>query len=231
MAAKRFLYETHCHTRISSLCGSITPEEMVALYLRRGYAGVVVTDHFINGNCPVRREMPDAPFDEQIHRYCESYRQVKAAAGGRLDVLFGFEYSYAGTDVLVYGWDEEKLASMPEIVEMDLRTFIRFANDNGALTVQAHPFREAGYIDHIRLYPDVQGIEIYNANRDERCNGLARTFCKAYGKIPFSGSDLHSAKQGALGGMSFPERAGTMETFVEMCRAGLGKCRRISGDL
>ena len=218
-----FTYETHCHTKISSICGVISPEELVELYLANGYAGVFVTDHFFNGNCVVNREMPEAPYADRVRRYCESYRQVKAAAGNRLDVFFGFEYSYGGTDVLVYGWDEDKVAALPEIMEMDMRSFIRFANENGAYTVQAHPFREAAYIDHIRLYTDVSGIEIFNAGRDDRSNSLAKTFAEAYGKIQMSGSDLHAATIGRLGGVTFDERVRDVAHFIEMCRAGRAK--------
>ena len=215
------LYETHCHTRVSSICGVISPEEVVSFYKANGYAGVFITDHFFNGNCVVNREMPDAPYAEKVHRYCESYRQVKAAAKGEIDVFFGFEYSYGGTDVLVYGWDEDWLAEIPEIMDMPMRKFIDFANENGAFTVQAHPFREAAYIDHIRLYTNVAGVEIYNAGRDRRSNSLAETFAEAYGKIKMSGSDLHSASaRPTLGGVEFDEKIRDVAHFIELCKAG-----------
>ena len=48
--------------------------------------------------------------------------EVKEAAKGKLDVFFGFEDSYLGTDVLVYGPDLEDLLNMPEIDSMDFKT-------------------------------------------------------------------------------------------------------------
>ena len=217
------LYETHCHTRVSSLCGRIAPAELVDLYLANGYAGVFVTDHFINGNCPVRRDHPGASHAEQVHAYCESYRQVRDAAAGRLDVFLGVEFPYGGTDILIYGWDEDALAALPRLVEMDMRSLVRFANDAGMLTVQAHPFREADYIDHIRLYPDVLAVETYNACRSDRCNRLARAWADICGKPATGGTDLHAATLPLLGATAFPERVESPAHFRELVLSGVGR--------
>ena len=44
-----YLYELHLHTRVSSACGRITPEEVVRLYTAMGDTGVFITEHFLNG--------------------------------------------------------------------------------------------------------------------------------------------------------------------------------------
>ena len=44
-----YLYETHCHTKESSACGLATADEMIAAYHQKGYRGVIITDHFFNG--------------------------------------------------------------------------------------------------------------------------------------------------------------------------------------
>ena len=80
-----------------------------------------------------------------------------------------------------------------------------FLAHEGALVIQAHPFREAGYIDHIRLFPRaVHGAEIYNANRTAFENKMAREYANSYSLIPFAGSDNHiGSSQRLLGGMEF----------------------------
>ena len=96
-----YRYETHLHTAITSACSVFQPEEIVEKYTRLGYAGVFVTDHFLNGNTTVPAELPWA---ERVKTFMQGYRAVKAQAEGTgLDVFFGFEYSYRGTDFLVYG--------------------------------------------------------------------------------------------------------------------------------
>ena len=75
--------------------------------------------------------------------------------------------------------------------------------EHGALVIHAHPFRQASYINHIRLYPNcVQGVEIFNANRSDFDNEMAAKYAAHYGLLPFSGSDNHvGSRQTTLGGM------------------------------
>ncbi|MCQ2413266.1 MAG: PHP domain-containing protein [Clostridia bacterium] len=218
-----YYYETHCHTAISSICGRMSAEELVDLYVKNGYSGVIVTDHFLNGNCVVRREMPDASYEEKIRRYARAYREVKEAAGDKLTVMFGFEYTYKGTDILVYGWDEEKLVSMPEIMDMPPKEFLKFAKENGAFTVQAHPYRQAGYIDHIRLFPQTEGVEVMNASMPDKTNALAVIYANNFDKLKTSGSDAHATVTPRLGGMAFEEPIHNIEEYIAAVRAGLGK--------
>ncbi len=216
-----FLYETHLHTALVSKCAKISPEQIVELYEKNGYDGVFVTDHFLNGNCYYNGR-DDLSYAERVHLYAEGYRAVKAAAGDRLQVFFGFEYSYRGTDILFYGWDEDALADIPEALSLKPSEFIKFANERGILTVQAHPFREAAYIDHIRLFPGTEGVEVYNAGRTDLANDLAYQYATAYGKIKTGGSDLHSAEQSMLSGVAFHERITSEAEFIDALRAGKG---------
>ena len=76
---------------------------------------------------------------------------------------------------------------------------------NGALVIQAHPYREAAYIDHIRLFPRcVHGVEVFNACRKEFENEMAKHYAKSYDLIEFAGSDNHiGRRQKSLAGMCF----------------------------
>lgn len=222
----RYRYETHCHTAVTSACATITPERLVELYVRNGYTGVFVTDHFLNGNChPWIRETAD--WRERVRLYFAGYRQVRDAAAGRLQVFPGIEMTYAGTDVLVWGWDEEITARYPEMMELSYRELIRFVNEHGGLTAQAHPFREADYIDHIRLYPDTQGVEVFNACRNSLQNGLAYAYWQAYndaaGKVRTAGSDTHHETIPRLGGMAFDTPLTSPSDFVERLKRGEGE--------
>lgn len=222
-ATMGYLYETHCHTARTSACSLLSPEDIVELYVKNGYKGVFITDHFLNGNTTVHRDHPSASYQEQIEYFFEGFEQVKKAAGDKLDVFFGFEDSYLGTDILVYGWNKEQLKTMSDIMDLSMRDFARYCKENGAIAVQAHPFREDFYIDHIRLYPDCEGVEVYNAGRNELCNSLGRFYAESYGKIMTSGSDLHRTTQPMLGGMEFDEPIVSETHFVELLRSGKGK--------
>ena len=219
-----YRYELHCHTARTSACSRLSAQELVDLYLANGYDGIFVTDHFLNGNTTVDKTLP---YREAVERFTEGYREVKEEAGDRLDVFFGFEYSYKGTDVLTYGWDEEALASYPEILRMPMREYCDFCASHGALAVQAHPFRTAHYIDHIRLFPNAEGVEVLNAGRDKRTNDLASVYADAYGKIRTGGSDLHLPTQAVLSGMAFEEKLRTPADLIRLLREGKGEILRI----
>lgn len=217
-----YRYETHLHTALASACSCFQPQEIVDKYLRLGYSGVFVTDHFLNGNTTVPRELA---WEERIARFCDGFRAVCACAEGTgLDVLFGWEYSYKGTDFLVYGLEEDWLLRHPEIMDMRVSRFCPFVRKEGGLVVQAHPYREADYIDHIRLFPShVDGMETVNACRSERCNRLADVLADEYALCRTAGSDIHGAYQRALAGMQFQTRLRSGKDFAERVKRGEGE--------
>ena len=225
-----YLYETHCHTAASSKCASGSAEEIVDMYTANGYSGVFITDHFLNGNTTVHDALPDGTFEEKAALFCEGYRKVKEAAqraGRGLQVFFGLEYSYHGSDLLLYGWNEETLKRFPEILSLKTSEFIPFAKERGAFIVQAHPFRERDYIDHIRLFTGAEGTEACNACEDERSNFLAQTYAKAYDKPMTAGSDMHHPYvQKVLAGTAFETPLTDEADFIARVRAGEGKIVR-----
>lgn len=217
-----YKYELHCHTARTSACSSISAEDMVELYLANGYDGIVVTDHFLNGNTTVNRELPGGTYQEKIDLFFKGYEEVKKVAEGRLKVFFGLEVSHKGTDILAYGFDRESLKANPQIPAMDLRAFAEYCRACGVLAVQAHPFREGSYIDHIRLYPGCEGVEALNSARNGLCNDLGAYYAKAYGKIATGGSDIHHINQKMLSGMAFDEQVNSIEQLVSLLREGKG---------
>ncbi len=92
-----------------------------------------------------------------------------------------------------------------------------FMIKNGALVIQAHPYREASYIDHIRLYPRcVHGVEVINACRTELENKMAKIYAENYNLIEFAGTDNHRAKeQEKLAGMSSDKPILDEQDFVQ----------------
>ncbi len=214
-----YLYETHCHVNVSSACSALTPKELVRLYVANGYQGVFLTDHFLNGNCV--QACREGSYLERLSAFYKSFEAVQKEAEGKLDVFFGFEYSYKGTDVLTYGLTIDDLRSLDyERFGMRMRAFIDYAKERGALTVQAHPFREASYIDHIRLFPGCEAVETFNACRTILENKMARMYASEYGKRGIGGSDIHSVSQPVLSGIATEEKIKTATDFLKIVRSG-----------
>lgn len=214
------LYETHLHTHPVSKCACADVNEVVRFYKELGYAGIFITNHFLDGNINIDRELP---YEERINFYFSDYEKAKELGGKiGIDVFFGAELSYKGTDFLIYGLDKEWFLSHPEIMKMSKTEELTLMANDGALIIQAHPFREASYIDHIRLFPrHVHGIEIHNANRTEFENNMAKQYAKSYYLLPFAGTDNHRGKaQTKLGGIKLSGKIESEYDFVQRIKNG-----------
>ena len=188
-----YKYETHLHTYPVSKCGRFDVETNLRFYKSLGYDGVFVTNHFIDGNINCDRSLPYA---EQIEFYCSDYE--KAAAIGKdlgIKTFFGIEMSVChGTDFLVYGLDKQWLLQNEQMMSLSAKERLEFLRSSGALVIHAHPYREAFYIDHFRLFPrSVDGVEIINACNTDGENELAEFYARHYDLTPFAGSDNHFA--------------------------------------
>jgi len=215
-----YRYETHLHTSPVSKCARATVRETLEFYKAQGYAGVFLTNHFIESNISIDKSRP---YEEKIEFYCSDYEE--ALRVGRelgIDVFFGFECSHKGTDFLVYGIDRAWLLAHPEIMDMKKSEMLTMMMDHGALVIQAHPFREAIYIDHIRLFPRaVHGVEVYNACRTDFENEMSAQYEKNYGLIPFAVSDNHrGGAQTRFGGMQSDTPIVDEADFIRRVKSG-----------
>lgn len=197
-----YKYETHLHTYPVSKCARSTVRENLELYKEFGYDGVFITNHFLDGNINIDY---NTPYEEKINFYFSDYEEAKKLEDEiGIKVFCGVELTYKGTDFLIYGLDKDWYLSHPEIMDMKKSDELPFMMENGALVIQAHPYREAAYIDHIRLFPrHVHGVEIINACRSEHENNMAKAYAESYELIEFAGTDNHTA--------------GNRQTFAGMC--------------
>lgn len=196
-----YKYETHLHTFPVSKCGKATVYENIDFYKQLGYDGIFITNHFLDGNTGAN---PTASFEEKIKFYFSDYEKgVEYGKTVGLKVFFGVELSYKGTDFLIYGLNKEWYLNNPQIMDMKKSEELEYLMNSGALVIQAHPYREASYIDHIRLFPRcVHGVEVINASRQDFENNMAKIYAENYGLLEFAGSDNHRAsKHKLLAGM------------------------------
>ena len=209
-----YKYETHLHTAPVSRCARAGVRETLEFYKELGYDGVFITNHFLDGNINVDQSLS---YEEKVNYYFADYEQG-AAIGEEigLKVFPGVELSYGGTDFLIYGLDKAWYLAHPQIMEMKKSEELAFLMDSGALVIQAHPFREAHYIDHIRLFPrQIHGVEVMNANRTEAENALAKLYAAHYGLLETAGSDNHvGPNQKKLAGICCETPICSVEDFI-----------------
>ncbi len=209
---KLYRYDTHVHTSEVSKCARSSGREMAETYRKLGYDGIIITDHFFNGNTTVPRDMP---WRERVELFTAGYRAAKACGDEvGLQVFFAWEDSSEGNDFLTYGLDENWLADHPFIDRLPLVDYLKYVRQAGGVVVHAHPFRQDYYIPMIRLLPDqVDAVEIMNAQRKDEENRRAKWYADSYGLPGTAGSDTHhidsllaAAQEGRLPGVLVEER-------------------------
>ncbi len=208
-------------------------------YANRGYSGIVVSNHFMNGSCRVDRNLP---WQEQIEMYCSGYERARAEGKKcGLDVFFAFEYTcntfygqsdtpykdkdtLRGCDFLIYGLDREWLLSKDErLLLLPVNEFLKTVTEAGGTVIHAHPFRLVKpYTDHISLFPGfTDGVEILNAtpNTQGTPNRMAEAYAKEYGFFPTAGSDAHGIER-YLAVTKLQKRVSTIKELLAELKRG-----------
>ena len=215
-----YKYETHLHTSPVSRCARASAEESLRFYKEQGYDGVFITNHFIDSNIGISE---DCSYEEKIKFYFSDYEKALIAGEEmNIKVFCGVEMSVNGTDFLVYGCDKEWFLSHPETATAEMSHRLEMLKSVGALIIQAHPYREASYIDHIRLYPrNIHGTEVENACRSDFENKMAHLYAENYNLIKFAGSDNHVAGNiHKLAGIQTPSPITDERDFIERILSG-----------
>ena len=187
-----YRYETHLHTSPVSGCAKASVRENLEFYKSLGFAGVFITNHFLDGNLAISQSKP---YEERLDFYYSDYQEaLRIGAELGIAVFDGLEMSHGGTDFLIYGLHQDWFLAHPELMQLPKSQQLPMLMAEGALVIQAHPYREAHFIDHIRLFPRcVHGVEVYNACRTELENRMALHYADSYSLLHFYGTDNHLA--------------------------------------
>lgn len=227
---KQYLWETHMHTAETSRCAQSPAADMVRAYKNAGYHGVVITDHFLNGNNRALRGHSD--WQAKIDVMVKGYKAAKEAGDALgLAVLCGCEFTYQGGDFLTYGIGEAFWRDQPDLAQLDVDTYVRRVHAAGGLVSQAHPFRMAWYMpDHIdKRWDIVDAFEVFNGSHDEHdrnWDDQSLAMAREHDLLQTAGSDAHSLRDIATAAMVFPEPFDTDEAFLDAIRAGNGSILR-----
>jgi len=213
-----FLYETHLHTTGASKCAVSAGAEYIAGYKDKGYTGIIVTDHFYNGNCSVDKRLP---WNEWVNIFCKGYEEAKEEGEKQgLDVFFGWEETFDNCDdYLVYGLGKEWLLEHPEARTWTRGGQYRAVKKAGGCVVQAHPFRQRHYIHKVILSPGcVDAVEAANFGNDSSFDALAYRYAKKINKPMTAGTDIHDASSiynAVTFGVYLDKRLNSIEDYVD----------------
>lgn len=217
-----YLYELHVHTKETSACACSSAQDVVKSYHDAGYAGIITTDHFFNGNSTVPR---DLSWDEKVELFCKGFENAEAYGKTiGMNVFFGFEFSSAGSDFIILGLDKQWLLENGDMMSWSLKQFLHRARKAGAYVIQAHPFRNEAYIEMIKLVPDeTDAVEVYNAcNREKIYNERARWYAQSFSLPMTCGTDLHNIQMPVerRTGVAFKENPQNARELISLLRSG-----------
>jgi histidinol phosphatase-like PHP family hydrolase len=203
--------ELHCHTSQVSPCGKISAEQVVDLYLKKGYQGIVITDHYSED---ALRKKGILSGSGKVGHFLSGYRAAKEAAANRLTVLLGMELCLkeSANDYLIYGMTEDFLRQNQDLMDLTITQLSQLVRENGMLLFQAHPFRNRMQIVNPCL---LDGIEVYNGNlRHDSRNEMAAAWAKKFHLLQSSGSDFHQAEDLGRGGIVAPHPILNQEMLI-----------------
>lgn len=217
-----YKYQLHCHTAPCSDCGESTPREFAEALAVSGYAGACITNHFYHGNSGIDR---DKSWDYFVSAYEKDWLECKSF-GERygIDILFGIEEGVGdGLEILCYGLTPEMLYAHPELEEKSAELWYKTLSPLGVLIIQAHPFRQRGYITAPGVLPleYIDGIEVYNAGHQPEYDAEALEYSRRVnGLILTSGADSHTPETLSNAGICSECRIDSSEKLAEVLKSG-----------
>ncbi|MBS7298672.1 MAG: PHP domain-containing protein [Eubacteriales bacterium] len=191
---KEYCYriELHAHTCPASGCSQITPKMMVETYAKKGFDGVVITNHFFLENLKGETK------EERLAKYISDYEEtVKAAEGYNIKVFLGAELRFPPNcnDYMLYGADYDILSTCYDYLDKEVSTFRKEVKLPDSVFLQAHPFRNGIELCEPSI---LDGIESFNMHPGHNSRvGIAARYAKEQNfKIQIAGSDFHHPDQG-----------------------------------
>ena len=211
-----FKLDMHVHTAEVSRCGRIKAEEVAKLHHKKGYDGIVITDHYYE---KFFYKQGDLSWEEKIENYLEGYYKAKEV-GQKLDlnVILGIEIRFIDSpnDYLVYGVTPEFLKEKARLYHLRIKEFSDLVANKEMLIYQAHPYRRGME----RVNPDLlDGVEVFNAQpRHNSRNRLAYQFADENNLKMISGSDFHQREDLDRGGIVLPREVTNSQELVEVLK-------------
>ncbi len=211
-----FKIETHLHTTTISPCGRVTPEEIVRRYYEADYHGLVVTDHY---RLDVFEKLKDA--ENKLHAFLEGYRQVKYYADRvGIKTYYGAELQFSENhnDYLLFGFSDALMADPEKVCRIGVAAFSELAREDGALLIQAHPFRNGCVPVAPYLLDGVEAINRHDKHTNR--NELATAYADRYGMLKTSGGDFHDSEDICVAGIAVDRLPNNSMELAKLLHSG-----------
>jgi predicted metal-dependent phosphoesterase TrpH len=211
------IIDMHNHTRISSSCSLLSPEELIETARVRGLDGICVTEHSTVRGAEIAR---------------------KSVRKNGFPVFRGIEARTDLGDMLVYGYYRD----IPEGISLD--TLCRTVHEAGGVLFAAHPFHLTGGWNLFTAMQDrgldlekdwnrlevlrrLDGIEVINGNVSDQNNAKARELADRLGIGGIGGSDAHIPEMVARAATRFDVPVRSDEELIAALKTGAYQAVRL----
>lgn len=222
-----FKTEMHLHTVGNSFCGKETAAKIIELYKAAGYNAIFCTNH-LSKHIFNNYFSDKSNLEEKIYFYLKEFLELKKlGAQNGIDIFFGMELALGAdsyekhsnrhcAELLIYGVTvDEFIKYNISMCDMDYEKFFAFAQEQGWLVVQSHPFRKRTKRVDVKY---LNGLEAYNSHGHNK-NFLAERRAKIHNLIKTAGSDFHYAG-GEVSGLNFHRRIKDEKDLVQALKEG-----------
>lgn len=201
-------FDMHCHTKEGSLDGKVPVEEFIASLERKGYDGMLISDH------------------DTYNGYREWLKNLKGRKFQDFVVLKGIEYDTIDAGHMLVILPETTKLKILELRGLPVRLLIDIVHKNGGILGPAHPCGEK-YLSitntrkhrhQLAVMDKFDFIEGFNACEESESNEKAMEIAREFGKPVFGGSDAHKSDCIGLGWTQFCEQISCESDLIRLLR-------------
>jgi predicted metal-dependent phosphoesterase TrpH len=208
METSNMKFDMHCHTKEGSLDGKVPVEQYISLLQKKGFGGMLITDHdSYNGYRAWRDTLKG-----------EKYRDFV--------VLKGIEYDTIDAGHILVILPEDVRLNIMELRGLPVKFLIDIVHENGGILGPAHPCGERFLsIAHtgkrknqLAVMERFDFLEGFNACEDSVSNHNARRIAAKYHLPMFGGSDAHRAECVGMGYTEFAGRIASESDLIALVK-------------
>lgn len=201
-------FDMHCHTKEGSLDGKVPIEEFIETLKKKGYQGMLVSDHnTYKGYRYWKRFLKDRPPDD-------------------FAVLRGIEYDTIDAGHILVIMPENVRLKILELRGLPVQFLIEIVHRNGGILGPAHPCGEkylsilntSKHRNQLAVMDKFDFLEGFNACENRESNRRAAEIAERFGLPVFGGSDAHKSDCVGLGYTEFKGNAGSESELIALIR-------------
>lgn len=227
-----YLYDFHVHSNECSMCAHSSIFEVIKALKEAGYAGMVLTNHFLTSYHAVS---DDLAWEDKIKFYWQPFLDGKKLADELdFDFHFGVEYHYGNAqEILMYGIDYDFLVANSDMLDIPVEELSDRVRAYGGYVSHSHPFRVRAYIPEgvpegkYRMdISHVDAIEVINSANREIDDQLALEYAQSLDLGMTAGNDLHDVNHLKIfprSGLIFDRRLKTRDELITALKTRAGK--------